>query len=369
MSKKHLLLPLVLLPLWLGACNPGDGGDPKGNASGSLETLEEDELPSESGKPGTEPEPEPESESEPGPGPGPEPKPEPKHEPERERESEPETQPEPDLEPEPAEPPPRPTTLGVAEPKVREALWTAYYVAPVSPAGEGEGRTVSFTNLQGKKTRYTITSGSYRRAEMEAVAVGIDAEGNERFAYRIGQGKWKELPDGAQGMGNRMNPLTAFRHVAADQSIHRYGSMVHVEAAEGVKLEGADPLDGYFWIADTGGRVDGNHFDLFVGDEAVYTEFLHHAKRKRKYQTSIYRLPDAPRGMNPRRNDGLAAILRGKGLLGEGDPSEAELHDALATFQKAIHYIPEAEHGSSRSAVTLWFLIQAALELEAEQAE
>jgi 3D (Asp-Asp-Asp) domain-containing protein len=29
-------------------------------------------------------------------------------------------------------------------------------------------------------------------------------------------------------------------------------------------------MDGYFWVADTGGAIVGNHFDLFIGDETLY---------------------------------------------------------------------------------------------------
>ena len=52
-------------------------------------------------------------------------------------------------------------------------------------------------------------------------------------------------------------------------------------------------MDGYFWVADTGSAIVGDHFDLFVGDEALYKDFTSR-KFKDRYKTTIYTLPKLP---------------------------------------------------------------------------
>jgi 3D (Asp-Asp-Asp) domain-containing protein len=270
----------------------------------------------------------------------------------------------------PPSPLPTEQIRGVAKPLDRNILWTAYYITPVERAEKSDGKSVNYTNQEGKRIRFTMTSGSFKRAEMEGVAVGLDKQGNPHFAYRVEQGEWKELEGDGMGMGNRMNPLSPFRHIAADQSLYPYGSLVHVKAAETAKI-GDTSLDGFFWVADTGGMIKNDHFDLFVGKEELYSEFLHHEKRQEKYQTKIYPLPKFPEGINPKTKSGLVKILRSRGHLAatttEGDPSQEELKAALIAFQEKISYIPKTEHGIASAAVTLWFLTQAALELHGSQ--
>jgi hypothetical protein len=88
--------------------------------------------------------------------------------------------------PAPAPPatPDKPVT-GHIKPQREEILWTAYYIAPVKKAAGDAGRTVEFKDLAGGKIRYTMTAGSFRRAETEAVAMAVDAHGRKRFGYRV----------------------------------------------------------------------------------------------------------------------------------------------------------------------------------------
>ena len=121
-------------------------------------------------------------------------------------------------------------------------------------------------------------------------------------------------------------------------------------------------MDGYFWISDVGSGVTGNHFDLFVGNEVTYKDFTSR-DAKPTYPTTIYRLPVPPKNMDPRTDEGLAAILRKQGLL-KDDTTPLEKYkilDALVLFQQANPHIPVAEYGNPTAGTTLWFLIQAAL--------
>jgi uncharacterized lipoprotein YajG len=82
-------------------------------------------------------------------------------------------------------------------------------------------------------------------------------------------------------------------------------------------------------------------------------------------------VPAAPKGLDPRTDDGVAAILRGKDFLKEEVPPEDKykILDALVLFQQANPHIPIAEYGNPRAATTLWFLTQAALEVSAAKAK
>ncbi len=257
-----------------------------------------------------------------------------------------------------------PEIAGVDSPVETDILWTAYYIAPVTRDDPEKGRTLTFTDLAEKKIRYTVTGKSFRRAEMEAVAVGIDKEGKTRFGYRVDEGVWRELPEGSMGMGNKVNALVPLVHVAADQSTYPYGSLVHVPEAVDREFGDGKKMTGYFWIADTGGRIEGDHFDLFVGREEVYSGFLDTVKHQH-HQTKIYPLPRVEKSWDPRNHAGLTRVLISTGHLDAPPDSEKvkdeTLREALVAFQKDQPFIPSAEYGDPDAATTLWFLTQAAV--------
>jgi 3D (Asp-Asp-Asp) domain-containing protein len=252
--------------------------------------------------------------------------------------------------------------IGVAKPLQTNIHWTAYYITPAKMADPGKGRVVTYTNLAGKTTKLRVTNECYRQSEIEAAAVGVDKDGVEHFAYRVSPGVWKELPKGCAGMGNKLNALVPLDHVAAEQKKYPFGSMIYCPEIVGIKLGDGEPMDGYFWVSDVGSAVTGNHFDLFVGSDATYKDFTS-KETKPTYPTVIYKLPAAPKGMDPRTDEGLAAILRKQGVLTEEVTSadKYKILDALLVFQQANPHIPVAEYGNPKAATTLWFLIQAAL--------
>ena len=242
------------------------------------------------------------------------------------------------------------------EPREVDIRWTAYYITSVEAADTGKGKKISFTDKIGKKIQYSITGDSYERAEVEAVAVGIDKEGKKRYAYRVDKDEWIELPTGSMGMGNRVNPLVPLVHVAADQSKIPYGSMVHVPDAEGYEFTPGNKMSGYFWVGDVGSLIKGDHMDLFVGHEEVYSSFVDTVKKPHK-PTKIYKIPKLDEEHNPGLQSGLSKILRKAGYLDRDEevPVE-EIEAALLKFQKDQPHIPESEYGQARAATTLWFL-------------
>ena len=269
----------------------------------------------------------------------------------------------------PVQPSDKPEVFGV-KPVDVDIHWTAYYVTPVEKTTPGKGHRIQFVDRQGIEMSVDLTTSSYDEATMEAVAVGIDKEGRKRYAYRLEDGVWHELPEGAAAMGNQVNALAPLTDVAADQKLYPYGSMIYLPEAVGVKFANGKPMDGYFWVADAGEAIVGNHFDLFIGDETLYKDFTSR-KIKGSYKTTIYKLPNLPKAKNPRTDAGLAAILRDIGLItdpAEPPPKEA-LNAALVSFQHANSRIPPCEYGNPVGAITLWFLTQAELKFQAERSK
>jgi 3D (Asp-Asp-Asp) domain-containing protein len=269
----------------------------------------------------------------------------------------------------PVQPSDRATVFGV-EPLDVDIHWTAYYVTPVEKTTPGKGHPIDFVDRQGIEVRVDLTTSSYNEATMEAVAVGTDKEGRQRYAYRLENGVWHELPEGAAAMGNQVNALVPLTDIAADQKRYPSGSMIYLPEAVGVKFADGKPMDGYFWVADAGGAIVGNHFDLFIGDGTLYKDFTSR-KIKGSYKTTIYKLPNLPEAKNPRNHAGLAAILRDIDLITDSaEPSHKEALDAaLLSFQHANSRIPPAEYGNPVGAITLWFLTQAELKYQAERSK
>ncbi len=260
-----------------------------------------------------------------------------------------------------------PEILGVPEPKHVDVKWSAYYVTPLTQVSKGNGTTITFTGEGGSETPFSVTPESYRRAEMESLAMAVDASGEKRFGYRVRKGLWKELPAGCKGMGNRTNPLVPLVHVSADQDLYPYGSMVYVPQAAGIDLGNGNRMTGYFWVADSGGAVDGQHFDLFVGEKTDFQAFVDAVKEPMQ-PVQIYPLPSVEKAWNPETAAGLARILTANGVLAEEDADTPDARrKALIAFQKQWVLIPPAEYGYPEAATTLWYLTQAAL--SAAQAE
>ncbi|MCB9236043.1 MAG: hypothetical protein H6581_30630 [Bacteroidia bacterium] len=73
------------------------------------------------------------------------------------------------------------------------------------------------------------------------------------------------------GLGVNNFKLVPFKSVAVDPAVIPYGSVLHIPDAEGVKyLDAAgDTLihDGYFFAADAGSKIKGNHIDVYLGDQ------------------------------------------------------------------------------------------------------
>lgn len=87
----------------------------------------------------------------------------------------------------------------------------------------------------------------------------IQAMNRSRFAVAKGP-----FGDGAGGF-----ILVPYRTIAVDRSFIPLGSVIYIPAARGKKftLPSGETAthDGYFFAADVGGAIDGNHIDVFLG--------------------------------------------------------------------------------------------------------
>ena len=252
---------------------------------------------------------------------------------------------------------------------------TAYYVKNIKLKDDGSGRKIALTNLDGKRIEYWLENGEYREAEMQAVAQAEKLDGTYKSIYRVREGEWVQLPQGSMGMGNRMNPLVPFHHVAADQKFWPFGSMIYCEELDGRKTMDGKIHDGLFWVADVGGLIKGrNRFDIFVGEEKIFLDLLDKyadPENEPKEHFTVFPRPKAPsaaldplKGVKP-----VATILKGKGYRLEGNETTDEaIAEELTKFQKDHPKIPEAEYGNRRGATTLWFLLVSAREVVEEVA-
>jgi 3D (Asp-Asp-Asp) domain-containing protein len=85
--------------------------------------------------------------------------------------------------------------------------------------------------------------------------------------FKVTENQW--------GTAGSNHPLQPFRTVAVDPKIVKLGSLLYVPLLEGRTMPGRAPWggfvhDGCVVADDTGGHIDGNRLDLFVGRKAYF---------------------------------------------------------------------------------------------------
>lgn len=88
------------------------------------------------------------------------------------------------------------------------------------------------------------------------------------WAIALGRTRWSEV-NAPFGLGVKGFKLVPFRTIAVDPTVVPIGSVLYIEAAKGVKFvnaKGSEEIhDGFFFAADVGGAIKGNHIDVFTG--------------------------------------------------------------------------------------------------------
>ncbi|TCB64860.1 hypothetical protein E0H88_14490 [Acinetobacter sp. ANC 4216] len=104
-----------------------------------------------------------------------------------------------------------------------------------------------------------------------------------------------QIAKGAYGDGVKNFKLIPYRTIAVDPKIIPYGTVIYIPQARGkiIKLPSGIEVhhDGYFYAADTGGAIKGNHIDVFSG---IYLKnpFPNFIKSKNSNTFSAYIIND-----------------------------------------------------------------------------
>jgi 3D (Asp-Asp-Asp) domain-containing protein len=135
-------------------------------------------------------------------------------------------------------------------PKLERKKWC-------SAAMEGSVRIIS-GNWSGKTFNYDGKSDEYR--------VNCSAFYNHPASGGV---KFREAR-GPYGDGVLTYNLVPYRSIATDRSRIPHGSAIFIPAARGITIKNPDGStfvhDGYFFAADSGGLIKGNHIDVFTGE-------------------------------------------------------------------------------------------------------
>jgi hypothetical protein len=116
-----------------------------------------------------------------------------------------------------------------AKPVKTTGSFTLYYVAQVDPSKAGRGGIKGrVKTTEGKWETYRLSPADTRSANMEGTVSVTEPDGSTTVVSITRVGEWTDMPEGWHGRGNRMNPLTAYRTVAADQKYHPYGSRIFI---------------------------------------------------------------------------------------------------------------------------------------------
>jgi 3D (Asp-Asp-Asp) domain-containing protein len=92
---------------------------------------------------------------------------------------------------------------------------------------------------------------------------------SQYFRHDVSRTKFRKA-NGIYGDGVKSFKLVPYRSVAVDSDEHiPFGSILYIPDARGVKVQLPDGSmaqhDGYFFAADTGGAIKGDHIDVFLG--------------------------------------------------------------------------------------------------------
>lgn len=168
-------------------------------------------------------------------------------------------------------------------------LWaTSYFVPTVHAVGE-DG--VPLLDVSGAPLGPRLSLEDWCDAAMEGSVHVVDATSGERETFNYAssgaraqvscQARYPRHPAIAKSRFRRARGpygdgvdgliLVPYRTIAVDPSVIPVGSMMYVPTARGASIRlpnGEERVhDGYFFAADRGGAIRGNHVDVFSGIE------------------------------------------------------------------------------------------------------
>lgn len=166
-------------------------------------------------------------------------------------------------------------------------LWATHYSIPRAIETKSED-AVALLDIKGNELGPKLSPKDFCRAAMEGtVAVSSRRRAQKLYDFdgigedhltdctkyyprhsAIGRSRFKRAR-AIHGSGAGGRSMVPYRSIAVDPDLIPLGSVLFIPAARGavVTTENGETHihDGYFYAADTGGAIDGNHVDVFIG--------------------------------------------------------------------------------------------------------
>lgn len=183
------------------------------------------------------------------------------------------------------------SSFGFSEPESKHfssgnlGTWaTYYYLAKVSTVSASEG--YALRDLNGNALGPYLSREDWCTAALEGSVYVKDDDTTYNYAgtassnsvdcgsyynYNTSRTKFR-VANGHYGDGVRGYKLVPFRTIAVDPDVIPYGSVVYIPSAKGrvITLSSGEQVvhDGYFFAGDTGGAIEDNHIDVYLGPTA-----------------------------------------------------------------------------------------------------
>lgn len=110
--------------------------------------------------------------------------------------------------------------------------------------------------------------GTRTKSQVDCAAILNIDPANKPWIKKTGHSYFKAAV-GTYGDGGGGYRLIPFRTIAVDRDVFPFGTIIYIASARGVKVTlpsgRVAEHDGYFYAADTGGAIKGNHIDVFCG--------------------------------------------------------------------------------------------------------
>lgn len=164
-------------------------------------------------------------------------------------------------------------------------LWATFYYSKVLEPSDSS-HSVPLRDMNDEIIGPYLSYGDWCKAAIEGTVIvngvtynyaGVKSPTQTKCSHKPSERvRWKKT-DHKFGIGNKSNPLIPFKSLACDQGTVRnskplpngkflkFGQKIFIPDAKGVKLPNGEIHDGIFRCDDTGGKITGNHIDVYLG--------------------------------------------------------------------------------------------------------
>ncbi|MEY3901459.1 MAG: hypothetical protein RL189_765 [Pseudomonadota bacterium] len=164
----------------------------------------------------------------------------------------------------------------------RQNLWATYYYTPrfthlnngfplLDMSGAALGPLLSQRQWCSSAMEGSVQvsfNGEWKTYNYAGVTGQSQVDCSPYFSHPVGRTRFR-LARGPYGDGVKNYILSPYRTIAVDPDVIPYGTVLFIESARGLPFTMPDGTkrvhDGYFFAADTGGLIRGNHIDVYIG--------------------------------------------------------------------------------------------------------